>query len=73
MNIGEGGGKRGANHMKSLNYSEQTEGWWKEVGGGWAKRMMGIKEGICYVEHWVSYVSDESLNSTETSSTLYVN
>ena len=25
---------------------------------------MGIKEGICCDEHWVLYVSDESLNST---------
>ena len=24
----------------------------------------GIKEGTCYDEHWVWYVSDESLNST---------
>ena len=24
----------------------------------------GIKEGTCYDEHWVIYVSDESLNST---------
>ena len=38
------------------------------------KWMMGIKEGICYDEHWVLYVSDESLNSTpETIITLYVN
>ena len=25
---------------------------------------MDIKEGPCYVEHWVLYISDESLNST---------
>ena len=25
---------------------------------------MGIKEGTCCDEHWVLYVSDESLNST---------
>ena len=29
---------------------------------GWAKWVMGIKEGTCD-EHWVLYVSDESLNS----------
>ena len=26
--------------------------------------MMGIKEGTCGEEHWVLYVSDESLNFT---------
>ena len=26
--------------------------------------MMGIKESILCAEHWVLYVSDESLNST---------
>ena len=25
---------------------------------------MGIKEGTCQDEHWVLYISDESLNST---------
>ena len=35
---------------------------------------MGIKEGTCYDEPWVSYISNESLNSNpETSITLYVN
>ena len=44
-----------------------------EVGRGWAKWIMGIKEGT-RDEHWMSYVSDESLNSTpETNITLYVN
>jgi len=34
---------------------------------------MGIKEGTCCDEHWVLYVSDESLNSTpETNTTLYL-
>ena len=42
--------------------------------GGWAKWMMGIKEGICWDQQWVLYVSDELLNSTpETITTLYVN
>ena len=50
------------------------EGWWREVGGGWARWVMGIKEGTYYDEHWVLYVSDESLSSTpETTATLYVN
>ena len=34
---------------------------------------MRIKEGTCD-EHWVLYITDESLNSTpETNNTLYVN
>ena len=38
-------------------------------GGGWG---MGIEEGTCWDEHWVSYVSDEPLESTpKTKSTLY--
>ena len=32
--------------------------------GGWARRVMGRKEGTCCDEHSVLYVSDESLNST---------
>ena len=36
--------------------------------------VMGIKEGTCYDEYWVLYVSDESLNSApETNIILYVN
>ena len=31
--------------------------------GGWAKRVMGIKEDTCWDEHWVLHVSDEALNS----------
>ena len=42
------------------------EGW-----GGWVKQVMGIKEGTCD-EHWVFYRSDESLNSTPETNTLYV-
>ena len=35
---------------------------------------MGIKEGTCYDENWVLYISDESLNSTpKTNTALYVN
>ena len=41
---------------------------------GWAKWVMDTKEGICWDEHWVLYVSDESLSSTpETIITLYAN
>ena len=45
-------------------------------GSGWGctRWVIGIKEGACYDEHWVLYVSNESLNSTlETNITLYVN
>ena len=35
---------------------------------------MDIKEDACYNEHWVLYVSNDSLNSTsETNISLYVN
>ena len=43
----------------------------REVGGGWAKWVIDIKEGTCD-EHWVPYVRDESLSSTpEARTTLY--
>ena len=32
------------------------------MGRGWAKWVMGIKEGTCCDEHWVLHVSDEPLN-----------
>ena len=42
--------------------------------GGWAKWVMGIKEGTWWDEHWVLHGSEESLNSTpETIITLHVN
>ena len=34
-----------------------------EMGGGWARWVMGSKESTCD-EHWVLYVSNESLSST---------
>ena len=34
-----------------------------EVGGKWAKWVIGIKEYTCN-DHWVLHVSDKSLNST---------
>ena len=59
--------------QETLN-REQTEVWWREVGGGWTQWVMGSKWGICYEEHWVLYAPDESLNSSpETNNTLYVN
>lgn len=45
----------------------------ERVDGAWAKWMIGMREGTCSDEHWVLYVSDESLNSTETSIKLSVN
>ena len=33
-------------------------------GWGWARWVKGIKEGTCYGNSWVLYVSDKSLNST---------
>ena len=56
---------------ETLKYRKQTEGCWK---GGGAKWVMSIKEGSCQDEHWVLYVSNESLGSTpETKTTPYVN
>ena len=46
--------------QETLNDREQTMGWLREVGGGWARWGMGTNEGTCWDEHWV-YVSDESL------------
>ena len=64
------GGKR-QTRKQTLNYREQTEGYWS--GGGQGDGL-SIKEGTCGDEHWVLYVSDESLNSAhEANITLYVN
>ena len=79
MNIGEGKKKirqkqREANHKRCLNTKSKLKAAGGGLGGGWVKWVMGIKEGTCWQEHWVLYVSDESLNSTpETVITLYVN
>ena len=43
-------------------------------GGGWDKLVLGIRKGTCWDEHWVLYISNESLNSTpETIIILYIN
>ena len=72
MNTGEGKKNRiktGRQTMKLLNTENNLR-----AAGGEVGRAMGIKEGTCWDEHWVSYASDESLNSTpETIITLYVN
>ena len=64
--------ERGKNHKRLLRIENKLRIAGGEVGRGWARWVMGIKEGTCD-EHWVLYVSDESLNSTpETNTTLYV-
>ena len=45
----EHGGKERETIKMNVNYEEQTEGCWKEVGRwGWVKQVMGIKGGTCY-------------------------
>ena len=62
-------------HQKRLVTTEnklRVDGglWW----GEWIKWVMSIKEGTCWDENWVLYVSNESLNSTpEASITPHVN
>ena len=66
-------GKERQTIKQILNYRKQTEGCWREIVKGWAKWVMCIKESTCD-EHWLLYVSTESLNSTpETNITLCVN
>lgn len=57
--------------LYGLKDREQTDGWWREEGRGWARWVMGIKEGPCCDDHWVFYVSDEPLNSTQETNTGY--
>ena len=68
-----GGNKKGdgANHKRLLTIQNKMRVNVKEMGGGWAKWVVGIKESICCNEHWMSHVNDKSLNSTpETNITL---
>ena len=40
--------------------------------GGWGSPVMGIKEGTCYMEHWVVYANNESWNTaSKTKEVLY--
>ena len=40
--------------------------------GGWGDQVMGIKEGICWEDHWVLYATNRSLNPTsKTNDVLY--
>ena len=54
--------ERETNHKKLLNTENKLRVAGGEVWGVWAKWVMGIKGGTCD-EHWVLYLSDESLNS----------
>ena len=65
--------EREANHKRILNTENELRVAGGEADGGWAKWVMGIKEGTCWDEHWVLYVTDKSLNSLEIIITLYVN
>ena len=50
MSTREGGAaerKEGNKPQKTLNDREQIEGSQREVGGRWARWVMGIKEGTC--------------------------
>ena len=61
-----------SSRLLTIENKLKVNGW--KVGGGWVRWMMGIKEGTCWDESWVSYVSDESLISTpESNIALYVN
>ena len=65
--------RRGGNKLKRLLEIEKklrVDG--GEVGGGWARWVVGIKEGA-YDEQCMLYVSDESMNSPKTNIALYVN
>ena len=66
--------ERETNHRRFLMIENKLKvdgGRWV---GRWATGVMVIKEGTCYDEHWVLYVSDEPLNSTpEINIALYVN
>ena len=81
MNISKGKEKQDKNReggkpWETLKYREQTEGCWRKVQGGWAKWVMGIKEGTCWHEHWLGVISKWGImnfSTPETIITLYVN
>ena len=50
-------------HNPLLDHDLQTGPGNTDEPKGRARWVMGIKEGTCWEEHWVLYVSDESLNS----------
>ena len=63
MNI-VGNKKRGKPRNKLLTIENKLMVSRREVNGGWAKWVMGIKEGACCDEYRVLGLSVESLNST---------
>ena len=68
-----GGKKRGKPGNRLLTTENKLRVARGEVGEGWSKQVMGIKEGPCD-EQQVLYVSDKSLYlAPETKVTLYVN
>ena len=74
MNIGEKGKNREANNKRLLTIGNNGRVDGGEVGGGQIKWVMGIQEGTRFVECWMLYVRDESLNYIpETNITLYIN
>jgi len=78
MNLGEGRKNKikaesEANHNRLLTITNKLRVAGGEEGGGCAKWVMCIKGGT-WCEHWVFYISGESLNLTpQTSATLYLN
>ena len=65
--------ERETNHKRLVMIENKLRVGGGEVGGRWARWVMGTKEGTCD-EHWVLYVSDKSLKSTsETNIVLYIN
>ena len=65
---------REANHKRLLNTENKLRVIGRDVEGKW---VTGIEESICWDEHWVLYVSDESWESIPEAKgmlyTLYVN
>ena len=50
--------EREANHKRLLTIENKLRVAGGVVGGGWAKWVMGIKEGTCRDENSVLYISD---------------
>jgi len=55
------------------DYGLQETIWGFQRGrGGWGSLVMGIKEGTCWMEHWVLYANHESWNTTpKTNDVMY--
>ena len=46
-----------------MDYEKQTECFGGESGGGWVSLVVGIKEGICCMDHWVWCINNEFWNN----------